>query len=78
MKITSYVIDPDGSGCFFPYTVLNLASDEKKSEDAKKELTNYIRDLEEKRGRPLTKARSSKCQGSSDCNPSQGIARIQS
>ena len=46
-EITSYVIDPDGAVAFSIYH-LNLTSDQKKAEDAKDELTAYIRALEEK------------------------------
>lgn len=62
-EITSYVIDPDGAVAFSIYR-LNLTSDEKKAEDATKELTNYIRDLEEKRKGIFTKLEESKRQGS--------------
>jgi|WetSurMetagenome_2_1015567.scaffolds.fasta_scaffold11029_4 hypothetical protein len=48
-EITSYVIDPDGAVAFSIYRH-NLTSDEMKAEDAKEDLTTYIRDLEEKRG----------------------------
>jgi hypothetical protein len=51
--ITSYVINPDGSVELSIYR-LGLTSNEKKAEDAKEDLTNYIRDLEEMRGNLLT------------------------
>lgn len=51
-EITSYVIDPDGSVAFSIYR-LNLTSDQ-TGEDGKKDLANYIRDLEEKRGSLFT------------------------
>lgn len=46
-EITSYVIDPDGTVAFSIYR-LNLTSDE-TGEDAKKDLANYIQELEAKR-----------------------------
>jgi hypothetical protein len=53
-KITSYVIDPDGSIAFSIYR-LNLTSGE-TGEKAKGELAQYIRDLEEDPGSPFAKA----------------------
>ncbi|MBN1571154.1 MAG: hypothetical protein JXA73_25185 [Acidobacteria bacterium] len=47
-EITSYVIEPDGAISFSIYR-LNLTSDE-TGEDAKKDLANYIQELEETRG----------------------------
>ena len=61
-EITSYVIDQDGAVALSIYR-LNLTSGEKKTEDAKKELTTYIRNLEKKHGdlfKQLAKANAQK------------------
>jgi hypothetical protein len=51
-EITSYVIDPDGSTSFSIYR-LNLTSDQ-KGEEAKRDLSSYIQELEWKRGNLFT------------------------
>jgi hypothetical protein len=52
-EITNYVIDRDGAVDFSIYR-LNLTSDEKKAADAKEDLSNCIRDLEQMRGNLFT------------------------
>jgi len=52
-EVTNYVIDPDGSVSFSIYR-LNLTTDQ-TGEEAKKDLTNYIRELDERRGDLFTK-----------------------
>jgi hypothetical protein len=52
-EITYYIVDPDGTVAFSIYR-LNLTSDE-KGENAKKDLTNYVRGLEENRDSLLLK-----------------------
>ena len=51
-EITSNVIEPDGAIAFSIYR-LDLTSDE-TGEDAKKDLANYIQELEEKQGNLFT------------------------
>jgi hypothetical protein len=52
-EITSYVIEPHGAIAFSIYR-LNLTSDQ-TGEDAKKDLANYLQELEEMRGALFTK-----------------------
>jgi hypothetical protein len=52
-EITSYVIESDGAISFSIYR-LNLTSDQ-AGEDAKKDLANYLQEMDEMRGAPFTK-----------------------